>query len=121
MYITGASPKTGFSGSFLGKGNPLAIRRNKMVYTEEPVGTRPPKMKFIFSRIDTGQSVAVSWNITLVQPPISEKILAKPGYKLASGAATPEEAEKFNKNWNDAALFLLKNPVKGLITVRVVE
>jgi len=40
---------------------------------------------------------------------------------LASGAATPEEAEKFNKNWNDAALFLLKNPVKGLFTVRVVE
>lgn len=121
MFITGASPKTGFSGSILAKGNPLTIRRNKMVYTEEPVGTRPPKMKFIFTRIDTGQSVAVSWNIALVQPPISEKILAKPGYKLAAGTATPEEAEKFNKNWNDAALFLLKNPVKGLITVRAVE
>lgn len=120
-YITGASAKTGFSGSIFAKGNPLSIRRNKMVYTEERVGTRPPKMKFIFTRIDTGKSVAVSWNIMLVQPPTNEKILAKPAHKLASGAATPEEAERFIKNWNDAAHFLLKNPVKGLVTVTVVK
>ncbi len=120
-FITGASPKTGFSGSIFAKGNPLSIRQNKMVYTEEPVGTKPPKMKFIFTRIDTGKSVAASWNIMLVQPPTNEKILAKPAYKLASGAATSEEAETFNKNWNDAAHFLLNNTVEGLVTVSVVE
>ncbi len=120
-FITGASPKTGFSGSIFAKGNPLSIRQNKMVYTEEPVGTPPPKMKFIFTRIDTGKSVATSWNIMLVQPPTNEKILAKPAYELASGTATTEEAETFNKNWNDAAEFLLKNTVEGLVTVKVVE
>lgn len=121
MYVTGASPKTGFSGSIFAKGNPLTIRRNKMVYAEERVGTPPPKMKFIFTRMDTGKSVAVSWNIMLVQPPINEKILAGPAYQLSSGAASPEEAAKFIKNWNDAAHFLLKNNVQGLVTVSVVE
>ena len=120
-YITGAAPKTGFSGSIFAKGEPLTIRKNKMVYTEEPVGTPPPKMEFIFTRTDTGKSVAVSWNIALVEPPTNEKILAEPAHKLASGAATPEEAEKFIQDWNDAALFLLENPVDGLVTVRVVE
>ena len=120
-YITGASPKTGFSGSIFAKGEPLTIRRNKMVYTEEPTDTAPPAMEFIFTRIDTGKSVAVSWNIALVQPPTNEKILAEPAFSLASGAATPEEAAKFIQDWNDAALFLLENPVEGLITVRVVE
>ena len=120
-YITGASPKTGFSGSIFAEGDPLTIRRNKMVYTEEPAGTAPPAMEFIFTRMDTGKSVAVSWDIALVQPPTNEKMLAEPAYKLASGAATSEEAEKFIQDWNDAALFLLENPVDGLVTVRVVD
>lgn len=122
-YITGASPKTGFSGSIFAKGSPLTIRRNKMIYTEEPVGTAPPKMEWIFTRIDTGKSVAVSWNIALVQPPINEKNLTEPGNKLASGTASPEEAAKFIKDWNDAALYLLENAgkVEGLVTVRLVE
>ena len=122
-YITGASPKTGFSGSIFAKGNPLTVRRNKMIYTEEPVGTAPPKMEWIFTRTDTGQSVAVSWNIALVQPPINEKVLTEPGGKLASGTASQEEAAKFIKEWNDAALYLLENAgkVDGLVTVRVLE
>ena len=120
MYITGASPKTGFSGSIF-KDNPLTIRKNKMVYTEEPVGTAPPAMEFIFTRMDTGKSVAVSWNIALVQPPTNEKLLAEPAQKLATGAATPEEAEKFIKDWNDAALFLLGNSVDGLVTVKAID
>ena len=122
-YITGASSKTGFSGSIFAKGNPLTIRRNKMIYTEEAVGTAPPKMEWIFTRIDTGKSVAVSWNIALVQPPINEKNLTEPGNNLASGTASPEEEAKFIKDWNDAALYLLENAgkVEGLVTVRVVE
>ena len=120
MYITGASPQTGFSGSIF-KENPLTIRKNKMVYTEESVGTPPPAMEYIFTRMDTGKSVAVSWNIALAQPPINEKVLAEPAQKLAAGTATSEETEKFIKDWNDAALFLLENSVDGLVTVRVVD
>ncbi len=120
-YITGASPKTGFSGSIFARGEPLTVRKNKMVYTEEPVGTAPPKMEFIFTRTNTGKSVAVSWNITLVQPPTNEKLLAEPAHNLASGTATAEEAAKFIQDWNDAAAFLLDNPVDGLVTVKVVK
>ncbi|MCZ7552429.1 MAG: hypothetical protein B6D39_06860 [Anaerolineae bacterium UTCFX2] len=122
-FITGAAPKTGFSGSIFAKGNELTVRRNKLLYTEEPVGTPPPKMEWIFTRTDTGKSVAVSWNIALVQPPINEKVLTEPGGALAAGKATAEEAAKFKKDWNDAALFLLENAgkVDGLVTVKPVQ
>lgn len=121
-YITGAAPKTGFSGSIFAKGNPLTVRRNLFIYTEEPVGTKPPFMEWIFTRIDTGQSVAVSWNIAKVIPPINEAVLTEPGGKLASGTATEAEAAKFNKDWADAAQFLLENAgkVEGLVNVRPV-
>lgn len=120
-FITGACSDPGFSGSIFAKGNPFTIRRNKMIYTEKAVGTPPPKMKWIFTRIDTDQSVAVSWNIKLVQPPVNEKELAEEGYKVSSGTASPEEAAKFIRNWNDAALFVLKNSVDGLFTVEITD
>lgn len=120
-YVTGAAPKTGFSGSIF-KGNPLMVRQNLFIYTEEPVGLKPPNMEWIFTRLDTGASVAVAWNITKVVPPINEANLTEPGAKLASGAATPEEAAKFNKDWADAAQFILENAgkVEGLVRVRPV-
>jgi hypothetical protein len=122
-FITGAAPATGFSGSVFAKGNPLTIRRDKMTYTEETIGTPPPQMQYIFTRIDTGKSVAVSWNIAKVIPAINEKVLAEPGHALASGSATPEQVAEFNKNWNDAALYILQNAgvVEGLVTVTPVE
>lgn len=118
-YITGAAPKTGFSGSIF-KGNSLMVRRNLFIYTEEPVGTKPPFMEWIFTRMDTGQSVAVSWNIGKVIPAINETVLTEPGGKLAAGTATEEEAAKFNKDWADAAQYLLENAgkVEGLVNVR---
>jgi hypothetical protein len=118
-FITGAAPKTGFSGSVFAKGNPLTTRRNKLLYTEEAVGTAPPAMQWIFTRIDTGESVAASWNIAKVIPAINEKTLTEPGHALASGSATPEQVAEFNKNWNDAALYILQNAgtVEGLVTV----
>ena len=73
-FVTGAAPKTGFSGSVFAKGNPLTTRSNRMTYTEEAVGTAPPAMQYVFTRIDTGKSVAVSWNIAKVIPPINEKV-----------------------------------------------
>ena len=122
-FITGAAPATGFSGSVFAKGNPLTIRRDKMTYTEEPVGTPPPQMQYVFTRLDTGKSVAVSWNIGKVIPAINEKVLTEPGNALASGSATPEQVAEFNKNWNDAALYILQNAgvVEGLVTVTPVE
>lgn len=122
-YITGAAPKTGFSGSVFAKGNPLSIRRSKMTFTEEPAGTAPPAMQYVFTRMDTGKSVAVSWNIAKVVPAINEKLLAEPGNALASGSATPEQVAEFNKNWNDAAKYILENAgkVEGLVTVTAVN
>ncbi len=119
-YITGAAPKTGFSGSIFAKGNPLTVRRNLFIYTEEPVGLKPPNMEWIFTRIDTGQSVAVGWNIGKVIPPINEAVLTEPGGKLADGTATAEEAAAFNKNWADAANYILQNAgkVEGLVNLR---
>lgn len=121
-YITGATTKTGFSGSVFAKGNPLTIRRNKMTYTEQAVGTAPPAMQYIFTRMDTGKSVAVAWDITKVVPAMSEKMLAESGHALASGSATPEQAAEFIKNWNEAALYILENAgkVEGLVTVKPV-
>lgn len=118
-YITGASPKTGFSGSIF-QGNPLMVRRNKFIYTEEPVGLKPPNMEWIFTRLDTGQSAAVSWNIGKVVPAINEAVLKEPGGKLAAGTASPEEIAKFNKDWADAAYFILQNAgkVEGLVNLR---
>jgi hypothetical protein len=116
-FVTGACADAGFSGSIFAKGDPLTIRRNKMIFTDEVMGTPPPMMKWIFTRIDTGESVSVSWNIKLVQPPINENDLKEFGHKVSSRTATPEEKELFINNWNNAALFVLNNSVDGLFTV----
>jgi hypothetical protein len=122
-YITGAAPMSGFSGSAFGKGNVLAIRRNKLFYTEKPSKTAPPMMQWIFTRTDTGKKVAAKWNIKLVQPPLSEEIIAVPGKALAAGEFTPEEIAAFVRNWNDAARFVLQNAdrLDGLVTVTPLE
>lgn len=122
-YITGAAPRSGFSGSAFGKGNALAIRRNKLIYTEKPSKTAPPMMQWVFTRTDTGKTVAAKWNIKLVQPPISEEIIAVPGKALAAGEFTQEETAAFVKNWNDAARFVLQNSdtLDGLVTVTPLE
>ncbi len=117
-FVTGACADSGFSGSIFAKGDPLTVRRGKMKFTDDAMGTPPPMMKWIFSRIDTGETVSVSWNIKLVQPPINENDLKEFGQKMASNTATPEEKAKFIKNWNDAALFVLNNSVEGLFTIK---
>ncbi len=122
-YITGAAPKTGFPGSAFGKGNALAIRRNKILYTEKHVNLAPPMMQWIFTRTDNHRKVAAKWNIKLVQPPMSEEIIAVPGKRLAAGELTPEESAAFIKKWNDAANFVLQNAdtLDGLVTVTSLE
>lgn len=107
-YITGAAPKTGFSGAEFGQADQVFIRRNKLHYAEAVTFTLPPQMQWVFERLDTGKKVGVSFNVVAVQPPVTEEWTAL-GVKLASGAGTPEEAEKYVAWWNDRAVFVLDN------------
>ncbi|MCC6146529.1 MAG: hypothetical protein IT308_03065 [Anaerolineaceae bacterium] len=106
--ITGASPKTGFIGAEFGETNDLFVRQNKMIYPDAPTGTLPPKMEWIFTRLDTGREVGVNFNLAVITPIATEERQAM-GAKLAKGAATPEEAGDYVKYWNDRALFVLDN------------
>lgn len=120
-YITGAAPKTGFIGAEFGETNDLFLRQNKMVYPEEPTGTLPPKMEWIFTRLDTGRKVGVNFNLAIITPISTEERQAM-GAKLAQGKATPEEAEDYYKYWNDRARFVLENQdMDGFFTVTVHE
>jgi len=107
-YITGASPKTGFIGAEFGKANDVFVRQNKMTYSEEPVGTAPPLLEWVFARADTGQRVSVNFNLMMVQPPVNEDRVAM-GKKMAIGQATEEEAADYIQYWNERALFVLEN------------
>lgn len=117
-YITGAAPKTGFSGAEFGNGagpfpgDPVYVRRNKMVYTEEPVGTWPPNgMVWRFGRIDTGAQACIRFNYvgpTGIQPPAGPDWVAL-GAKVASGMATPEEVEQYTTWWNDRVEYVFDN------------
>lgn len=120
-YITGAAPKTGFSGAEFGKADALYVRRNKLTYAEAPSGTPPPQMEWIFERADTGKRVSVKYNVMAVQPPATEERTAM-GVKMASGKATAEEAAEFIKYWNERAAFVFANADKeGLFTVTNLE
>ncbi len=121
-YITGAAPKTGFVGAEFGKANEVFVRRDKMIYAEEPVGTAPPLMQWIFTRADTGESVSVNFNLMLVQPPVSEERVAM-GKKMATNQATAEEAAEYIQYWNDRVIFIFENAdsLEGLFTVTVLE
>lgn len=104
-YITGAAPKTGFPGSEFGQ---AYNRRNLMIYPEEPTNTPPPKMVWVFERIDTGAKVSVQYDVSKVMPPATPDRNAMSA-KMAQGTATPEEAKDWIKYWNDRAVFVLKN------------
>lgn len=120
-YITGAAPKTGFIGAEFGETNDLFMRQNKMVYPEEPTGTMPPQMEWIFTRLDTGRKVGVNFNLAVITPIATEE-RQKMGAKLAQGKATPEEAEDYYQYWNDRARFVLENQdMDGFFNVTVHE
>ncbi len=121
-YITGAAPKTGFIGAEFGEVNDVFVRRNKMIYTEEPTETQPPMMKWIFERIDTGKKVSVQFNLAVITPIATPERTAM-GKKMALGQATPEEAADYIKYWNDRARFVLENAdtLDGFFVVTVVE
>lgn len=110
MYITGAAPKTGFSGAEFAV-NDVYIRRNKLIFTEFPTGTPPAAMQWIFERKDTGKKVGVVYNLGLIQPAGSAYWTAL-GVKMAQGAATPQEAADYVTWWNARAKFVFQNADK---------
>ena len=114
-YITGASPKTGFPGGPFGKSYK---RRDLLKYKDAAANTPPPKMVWIFKRIDTGAQVSVSCNLSLVQPPATPE-RGKMAAKMADGKATPEEAGEWIEYWNARVKFIFKNAdtLEGLFTV----
>lgn len=120
-YITGAAPKTGFIGAEFGEANNLFVRQNKMVYPEEPTGTMPPQMEWIFSRLDTGRKVGVNFNLAVITPIATEE-RQQMGAKLAKGMATPEEAQDYYEYWNDRARFVLDNQdMDGFFNVTIYD
>jgi hypothetical protein len=121
-YITGAAPKTGFIGAEFGQTDNVFVCQNKMTYPDEPTGTLPPKMEWIFTRTDTGAKVGVVFNLMVVTP-LSTPERQEMGKKMAAGEATPEEAEDYYEYWNERALFVLDNAdtLDGFFTVTVYE
>ena len=104
-YITGAAPESGFPGAEFGNDY---NRRNLMIYQKEPSGTPPPKMVWIFERIDTGAKVSVQFDVSKVKPPATPDFTAMTT-KVAKGEASPTETKNWIKYWNDRAVYVLEN------------
>ncbi len=121
-FITGAAPKTGFIGAEFGQTDDIFVRQNKLVYPDEPTGTLPPKMEWIFTRLDTGAKVGVNFNLAVITP-IATPERQEMGKKMAAGEATPEEAADYYEYWNARAKFVLDNAdtLDGFFTVTVYE
>lgn len=120
-FITGAAPKTGFIGAEYGETNDLFIRQNKMVYPDEPTGTLPPKMEWIFTRLDTGRKVGVNFNLAIITPIATEERQAM-GAKLAKGGATADEAAEYAEYWNARATFVFENAdMDGFFNLNLIE
>ena len=113
--ITGAEAKTGFPGAEFGD---AYNRRNLMVYTDTSQGTPPPKMQWIFERIDTRQKVAVRFDLTKVQPPATPTF-REMSTQVATGKASAEDAAQWRQDWNERVRFIFKNAdtLPGLFTV----
>lgn len=121
-FLTGASPKTGFIGQEFGQTNNLFVRQNKMVYHDEPSKTPPPQMEWIFTRLDTGAKVGITFNLAVITPIATPERQAM-GKKMATGEATPEEAAEYYEYWNDRAKFVFENAdtLDGFFNVKVYQ
>ncbi len=121
-FITGAAPKTGFIGAEFGKTDDVFVRQNKMVYDEEPTNQLPPLREWVFTRLDTGESVGVKFNLVIITPLPTPPRQAM-GKKMAAGEATPEEAADYIEYWNDRARFVFENAdtMDGFFPVKTYE
>jgi hypothetical protein len=91
-----------------------------MVYDEAPTGEQPPMREWVFTRLDTGTSVGVKFNLAVITPIATPERVAM-GQKLAQGQATAEEAADYIEYWNARALFVFENAdtLDGFFTVTV--
>ena len=121
-YVTGAAPKTGFIGAEFGETNNLFVRQNKMVYLDAPSGKQPPQLEWIFTRLDNGAKVGVNFNLAVITP-IATPERQEMGKKMATGAATPEEAADYYEYWNARAKFVFENAdtLEGFFNVKVYQ
>ncbi len=121
-FVTGAAPKTGFIGAEFGQTNDLFVRQNKMIYTDEPTGTQPPKMEWIFTRLDNGAKVSVNFNLAVITP-LATPERQEMGKKMAAGTATEEEAAEYYEYWNARAKFVFENAdtLDGFFNVTVLQ
>jgi hypothetical protein len=121
-FITGAAPKTGFIGAEFGQTNDLFVRQNKMLYPDEPTGTQPPKMEWIFTRLDNGAKVGVNFNLAVITP-LATPERQEMGKKMAVGTATEEEATAYYEYWNARAKFVFENAdtLDGFFNITVYE
>ena len=121
-YITGAAPHTGFVGQQFGKADPVFNRQNKMVYMEEKSGTPPPMMEWVFTRLDTGVSVGVKFNLVLITP-IHHPGAIKMGKSLAAyEPVTAEDKLEYFNHWNDRAIFVIENKDNtSIFKVNIIE
>ncbi len=117
--ITGAEAKTGFPGAEFGE---TYNRRNLMIYTDTPQGTPPPKMQWVFERIDTAQKVAVRFDLTKIQPPATPAF-REMSAQVARGKASADDASQWRQDWNTRVQFLFENAdtLPGLFTVLPLE
>ena len=120
-FITGASPRTGFIGAEFGKANDVFVRQNKMVYSEKPTGQVPPMREWKFTRLDTGATVGIKFNLIVITPLPTPGRVAM-GKKLASGKATAEEAADYYQYWNDRATYVLEHEdMDGFFIVKIYD
>lgn len=120
-FLTGAAPHTGFSGVEFAEADETFLRRNKMVYAEEPTNQLPPRREWVFTRLDTGTKVGVRFNLVVIKP-LPTPFRVSMGKKMAAGEASPEEAADYIQYWNDRARFVLENAdMDGFFTVTVYE
>ena len=61
LLLPARSPHTGFIGSEFGQTDNVFVRQNKMVYAEEPTNQLPPMREWVFTRLDTGAKVGVTF------------------------------------------------------------
>ena len=65
-----------------------------MIYSKQPAGTSPAKMLWIFERTNTKTSVAVKYNLSLIEPQVTPEY-KNLGIKITRGLASSEEIEKW--------------------------
>jgi hypothetical protein len=93
--ITGATDKSGF------KGLQGQFARHSLMFFNAKISSSAR-----FTRVDTGESVDVTYNPNVVKPNPAMMPLMQ---KLTSGEATPQEVKEFGKLWQDRVQRIFEN------------